>query len=210
MTEDLINVSDLNQYAYCPRRYWYLHFYDTQGRNYERVEGKTKHDNQSTRGDWLNELYLESESLGLKGKIDVLDMEGARAVPVERKRAESGQYYRSDKLQLAGYCMLLEDHLDEPVREGAIYLYETDQRMHVSITDDHREDVREQIETMRSMTVDDIPPLTDNPSKCEACSARTYCMPAETAALEPDKARDTGWAEAAGTPPGELDMGDLG
>lgn len=40
MTDELINVSDLNQYAYCPRRYWYLHFYDTQGRNYERIEGK--------------------------------------------------------------------------------------------------------------------------------------------------------------------------
>ena len=42
MTEELVNVSDLNQYIYCPRRYWYLNFYDTQGRNYERVEGKSE------------------------------------------------------------------------------------------------------------------------------------------------------------------------
>jgi len=27
------------------------------------------------------------------------------------------------------------------------------------------------------MSVDSIPPLTDNPKKCEACSAREYCMP---------------------------------
>jgi CRISPR-associated exonuclease Cas4 len=195
MTDELINVSDLNQYAYCPRRFWYLHFYDTQGRNYERVEGTTKHENQSTRGDWLNELYLESESLGLKGKIDVLDLEDGRAVPVERKRAESGDYYKSDELQLAGYCMLLEEHLDEPIREGAIYLYETDQRMHIPITTDHRETVREQTEAIQSMTVDSIPPLTDNPSKCESCSARTYCMPEETVKLEPEKARGTGWED---------------
>lgn len=195
MTEELVNVSDLNQYTYCPRRYWYLHFYDTQGRNYERVEGKTRHENQSTRGDWLNELYLESEELGLKGKIDVLDMDGARAVPVERKRAESGQYYRSDKVQLAGYCMLLEEHLGESVREGAIYLYETDQRLHITITEDHRESVKEQIEEMRSMSPDEVPPLTDNPSKCEKCSTREYCMPAETARLEPQRARGTGWED---------------
>lgn len=205
MTEELVNVSDLNQFVYCQRRYWYLHFYDTQGRNYERIEGKTKHENQGTRGNWLNELYLESEEYGLKGKIDVLDLEDARTVPVERKRAESGQYYRSDKIQLAGYCMLLEDHLSDPVCEGAIYLYETDQRIHVTITEDHREAVAELIEEIRSMTVDDVPPLTDNPSKCEACSARSYCMPAETAALEPEKAEGTGWADAAGVPPGELD-----
>lgn len=193
MTTELVNVSDLNQYSYCPRRYWYLHFYDTQGRNYPRIEGKTKHENQSTRGDWLNELYLESETLGLKGKIDVLELDDGRAIPVERKRAASGEYYRSDELQLAGYCMLLEEHLDEQVREGAIYLYETDQRMHVPITEDHRQVVREQIEAMRDMSVEIIPPFTDNPKKCDACSAQAYCMPKETAILEPEKAEGTGW-----------------
>lgn len=197
MTESLVNVSDLNQYAYCPRRYWYLHFYDTQGRNYERVEGKTTHENQSTRGDWLNELYLESDDLGLKGKIDVLDLEDGRTIPVERKRAESGEYYRSDEVQIAGYCMLLEDHLDEPVREGAIYVYETDQRMHVPITESHRDEVREQIQTMRSLDADEVPPLVDNPSKCESCSTRQYCMPEETAILEPEKAEGTGWEDHA-------------
>ncbi len=196
MSEELINVSDLNQYAYCPRRYWYLHFYDTQGRNYERVEGKTKHENQSKRGNWLNELYLESARLGLKGKIDVLELENERVVPIERKRAESGQYYRSDEVQLAGYCLLLEEHLGEPIREGAVYLYETDQRMHIPITEDHREAVREQVEAMQSMATDSVPPFTDNPKKCEACSAREYCMPAETARLEPEKARGTGWEDA--------------
>ena len=195
MTEELVNVSDLNQYAYCPRRYWYLHFYDTQGRNYERVEGKTKHENKATRGNWLNELYLESEELGLKGKIDVMELDGDRIIPIERKRAESGDYYRSDELQLAGYCMLLETHIDEPVQEGAIYLYETDQRMHIPITKKHREAVKEQIETMREMTVETVPPFTDNPSKCDACSAREYCMPEETAALEPEKVRGTGWED---------------
>ncbi|WP_135855254.1 CRISPR-associated protein Cas4 [Halorussus salinus] len=195
MTDELVNVSDLNQYAYCPRRYWYLHFYDTQGRSYERVEGKTTHENQSSRGDWLNELYLESETHGLKGKIDVLDLEGARTVPVERKRAESGDYYKSDELQLAGYCMLLEEHIEEQVREGAIYLYETDQRMHVPITEDHREAVRETVEAIQSMSLDSVPPFTDNPTKCEACSVREYCMPAETAKLEPERVAGTGWED---------------
>jgi len=195
MTDDLLNVADLNQFSYCQRRYWYLRFYDTQGRNYERIEGKSKHKNKSTRGDWVNELYLESKDLGLKGKIDILDSTDGQMIPVERKRAESGDYYKSDELQLTGYCMLLEEHIGEPVRQGAIYLYETDQRMHVPITDSHRETVQEQIEMMRSMTVDVIPPLTDNPSKCEACSAREYCMPEETAMLEPEKARGTGWED---------------
>ena len=195
MTDELVNVSDLNQYQYCPRRYWYLHFFDTQGRNYQRIEGKTKHENKATRGDWLNELYLESESIGLKGKIDVLDLEDGRTIPIERKRASSGDYYWNDEVQIAGYCMLLEANVDEVVREGAIYLYETDQRMHIPITEDHREAVRETVDAMRSMSPNDVPPLTDNPKKCEKCSTREYCMPAETAQLEPEKARGTGWED---------------
>lgn len=197
MTEELVNVSDLNQFQYCSRRYWYLHLFDTQGRNYYRIEGKTKHENKASRGNWLNELYLESESLGLKGKIDVLDLEDGRTVPVERKRAGSGDYYWNDEVQIAGYCLLLEEHLGESIREGAIYLYETDQRMHVPITDDHREAVRDAVEIMRSMSPDSVPPLTDNPNKCAKCSTREYCMPAETARLEPERARGTGWEDHA-------------
>jgi CRISPR-associated exonuclease Cas4 len=195
MTDELVNVSDLNQYLYCPRRYWYLHFFDTQGRNYQRVEGKTKHENKATRGDWLNELYLESEPLGLKGKIDVLDLEDGRTVPVERKRASSGDYYWNDEVQIAGYCLLLEQHVDGSVREGAIYLYETDQRMHVPITENHHDAVREAVAAMRAMSPKDVPPLTDNPNKCEKCSTREYCMPKETAILEPEKAAGTGWED---------------
>jgi CRISPR-associated exonuclease Cas4 len=197
MTDELVNVSDLNQYQYCPRRYWYLHFFDTQGRNYQRIEGKTRHENKATRGDWLNELYLESESIGLKGKIDVLDLEDGRTIPIERKRASSGDYYWNDEVQIAGYCMLLEANVDEVVREGAIYLYETDQRMHIPITEDHRKAVRETVDAMRSMSPETVPPLTDNPNKCEACSTREYCMPQETAKLEPEKARGTGWEDHA-------------
>ncbi|WP_267643990.1 CRISPR-associated protein Cas4 [Haloarchaeobius amylolyticus] len=195
MMDNLVNVSDLNQYVYCPRRYWYLHFFDTQGQNYERVEGTSLHDAQSTRGGWLNELYLESETLGLKGKIDVLERDTSTPVPIERKRAASGEYYKSDEIQLAGYCMLLEDHIDQQVDEGAIYLYETDQRMHIPITDDHRDSVRDIVEAMQSMSVDTVPSFTDNPAKCEACSTREYCMPAETIKLEPQKVRGTGWED---------------
>ena len=191
----MINVSDLNQYGYCPRRYWYLHFYDTQGRNYERIDGKTTHESKSTRGDWINEIYLESEDLGLKGRIDVLDDDGEDLVPVERKRSQSGQYYWNDELQLAGYCMLLEANISEAVPEGVIYLYSTDKRERIRITERHRESVQEAISQIQSMTVDDIPPLVDNPNKCEKCSTRQYCMPAETAMLEPEKAEGTGWKD---------------
>lgn len=135
---------------------------------------------------------MEDEDLGLKGKIDVLEL-GGDPIPIERKRAESGEYYKSDELQLAGYCLLLESYLGEPVREGAVYLYETDQRMHVRITDDLRETVRERIEAMRALDPEEVPPITENPNKCESCSTRSYCMPRETLMLEPDRVPSEDW-----------------
>lgn len=181
MTSELINVSDLNQYLYCPRRYWYLHFYYTQGKNYYRTDGKTKHENKSTRGGWTNEIYLESKELGLKGKIDILEEGEDASVPVERKR---GSYYGyNDEIQLTGYCMLLSEEIEEEVREGVIYLYESDQRVHIVITEDHKEDLNKALSEMRSMTPDSPPDFVDNPNKCVNCSCREYCMPEESRML---------------------------
>lgn len=179
--EDLVNVSDLNQYLYCPRRYWYLNFYDTQGRNYYRIDGKLRHEGKSERGGWTREMFLKSSELGLKGKIDVIEDTGGRLLPIERKRGD--QYFYNDEVQLAAYALLLESATGSNVREGVIYLYETDQRIYLNIEPYHREKVREIVEEMREMTVDNVPPFTDNPNKCVKCSTRGYCMPEESKLL---------------------------
>ncbi|RQG93008.1 CRISPR-associated protein Cas4 [Natrarchaeobius halalkaliphilus] len=193
--DKVVHVSALNEYVYCPRRFYYQRYHDEIGTPYELVDGRSKHQNQSNRGGWITERYFRADELKLHGKIDLIESEGGVFTPVERKRSESGQYYPSDEVQLTGYCMLLEAALNEPVNVGYIYLYSTDERHAVRITDRHRRTVREIITRIEEMSVGSIPPLTDNPEKCEACSAREYCMPAETARLEPEKAAGTGWED---------------
>ena len=193
--EELVQVSELQEFVYCARRFYYQRYHDEIGTPYELVDGRSKHQNQSKRGNWITERYFRSEDLGLHGKLDLIETDGDVLTPVERKRAESGEYYPSDEVQLAGYCMLLEAAIEEPVNVGYIYLYSTDERHAIRITEEHRRTVEEIITRIEQMTVDTIPPFTDNPNKCEACSARTYCMPEETAKLEPEKARGTGWED---------------
>ena len=192
--DELVQVSALNEYVYCPRRFYYQRYQDQIGTPYELVDGRSKHEHQANRGGWITERYFRSDQLGMHGKIDLIEEDDV-LTPVERKRAESGEYYPSDEVQLAGYCMLLEDAIDESVNLGYIYLYSTDTRHAIRISEKHRRTVREIISRIETMTVDSIPPLTDNPSKCEACSAREYCMPEETAKLEPEKAVGTGWED---------------
>lgn len=199
--DELVYVSALNEFVYCPRRFYYQHYYDEIGEPYELVDGRSKHDNASRRGGWVTEWYFRSADLGLHGKIDLVETEDGTPTPVERKRAESGSYYPSDELQLAGYCMLLETAIDERVDVGYIYLYSTDTRHAVRITSDHRDAVHEVIDRINAMSVDTVPPLTENRSKCDACSAQTYCMPGETAVLAPERAEGTDWE---GTTTGDL------
>ena len=192
--DELVQVSALNEYVYCPRRFYYQRYQDQIGTPYELVDGRSKHERQANRGGWITERYFRSDQLGMHGKIDLIEEDDV-LTPVERKRAESGEYYPSDEVQLAGYCMLLEDAIGESVNIGYIYLYSTDTRHAIRISEKHRRTVREIISRIETMTVDAIPPFTDNPSKCEACSARSYCMPRETAILEPEKAEGTGWED---------------
>lgn len=192
---EIVHVSALNEYLYCPRRFYYQRYHDEIGAPYELVDGRSKHESAAHRGDWINERYLCDTALGLHGKVDIIESSDGVLTPIERKRAESGGYYTNDEIQLAGYCMLLSNAMDEPVNFGYIYLYSTDQRHSIRITDDHRQAVTKIVDKIQSMSVENIPPLTDNPNKCEKCSAREYCMPQETAKLEPEKARGTGWED---------------
>jgi CRISPR-associated exonuclease Cas4 len=194
--EELVYVSALNEFTYCPRRYYYQRFHDEIGEPYELIDGRSKHDGAAKRGGWITERYFRSNELGLHGKIDLIETDDGTPTPVERKRAESGEYYPSDELQIAGYCMLLEEAIDKPVNIGHVYLYSTDTRHPVRITDTHRRAVNRVVKQIEQLSFGNIPSLTDNRSKCEACSARSYCMPAETAMLAPEMAEGTEWEGA--------------
>ena len=132
--DELVQVGEINQFVYCPRRHYYIKFFDTIGKNYELTEGSVNHEKKSRRGGWTEEMYLRSEKHRLHGKIDVLD-ENDTLTPVERKRAESGSYFESDELQLAAYCMLLEDNVPGSVNVGYIYTESNRQRHSVRIED---------------------------------------------------------------------------
>jgi CRISPR-associated exonuclease Cas4 len=184
---ELVNIGFINQYLYCPRRFYYINYFYTIEMNYFLKDGLIRHHNQSRRGGWIRELYLRSDKLGIHGKIDVLESKNIRhagtiLTPIERKRGKS--YHDNDEIQLAAYCMLLEDYLDELVGVGYLYLFGTNERYAITITDWHRDKVMQVVEAIRSMSIDKIPDFAENPNKCEKCSTVQYCMPEETRMLE--------------------------
>jgi CRISPR-associated exonuclease Cas4 len=69
----------------------------------------------------VNEV-LVSPRHGLTGKPDYISREGEELIPVERKsRSVSATgAYEGEVLQLAAYCLLVEERFGEPVRRGQI------------------------------------------------------------------------------------------
>lgn len=182
----------LNQYLYCPRRYWYYRFYDASDRSPALVEGSANHRDQHRQSGQYREQYYVAPDVGLHGAVDLVEFTDEHPVPVERKRGQSGQYYWNDEVQLAGYCQLLEAAGEfETIDTGYIYLYETDQRHRIQITDNHREAVSETIRAIQNLSPDAPPPVIDNPKKCRACSVRHECLPATTTRLSAENATNS-------------------
>ena len=66
--DELVNVSDVNQFLYCPRRYYYISYFNTIEINYFLRDGQIKHQNQSRKGGWFREFYIQSEKLAVMGR----------------------------------------------------------------------------------------------------------------------------------------------
>ncbi len=91
--ELLIPISSLNQYAFCPRRCWYMHVAQEFMENIHTIEGSLLHERsdsgeETRRGDlWqIRSVYLYSYTYGLSGKADLVEERSGEIYPVEFKK----------------------------------------------------------------------------------------------------------------------------
>jgi CRISPR-associated exonuclease Cas4 len=117
---------------------------------------------------------LRSELHGLQGRPDfILEVEG-EAVPVELKtgRTPKGPLF-SHILQVAAYCLLLEDE-GEKVSHGLLRYEEAEHE--VEFNDDMRQMVLGKLDEMRSLMQSGRVHRNHNrPGKCRSCSRRERC-----------------------------------
>lgn len=117
-------------------------------------------------------------------------------IPVERKRGSSGRVYRNDEIQVSAYGLLIEHTLQsvETVDYGVVYLYETDDRHRIPLTEERRDAVRQTRDAIRQLRPDDPPPIVDNRNKCSGCSVRHHCQPETEAYIkqQAETARSSG------------------
>jgi len=191
--EWLLQVTDLKQFAYCPRIVYYRYCLDrVQPETYKMRAGigaqdrvEALEERRSLRAYGVQEgerhfnVSLASARLGLSGQIDLVVETGLgpqrRLIPVDYKlsRREPGHHF---KLQLACYGLLLEEAWGAPVEKGFIYLIPVRKSIGVEITPRLRRDAQRQIGEIRSLVQRErMPEPTPRRSHCVDCEYRRFC-----------------------------------
>ena len=124
------------------------------------------------------EHSLFSRRYQLTGKPDYLVETGDGVIPVEVKTTRLSGFdpYDSHKLQLAAYCLLIEDSTGQRPPHGILKY--ADAVIRLPYTDDLRRELLAVLAAMRaSDSAHDIARSHDDPLRCVRCGFRHACGP---------------------------------
>ena len=185
----MILVSDLRQYAYCPRIVYYHYCLPAiRPTTYNMEAGTLAHRDEAQRerrrslrvyhlkdGERYFDLPLESQELGLRGKVDMAVKRAEEIIPIEYKNSP-GRSGKHILLQLAAYGLLLEQQFQLPARRGFIYYIPARRSREVLLGDELREEVLGVVAEIRAMVkAERMPPPPRRRGKCAICEFRRFC-----------------------------------
>ena len=184
---DLIPLSAVQHYVYCPRQCALIHLEQIWTENVFTAEGRVLHDKADsgkaeTRGDvkTVTGLLLRSMALGVTGKADVVEFHrraGAwQPFPVEYKRGRP-KSHDSDRIQLCLQAMCLEEMLDIPVPEGALFYGKTRRREAVAFSAELREKSASAALAVHRLLREQVMPAPTADERCAHCSLVEACQP---------------------------------
>ncbi len=191
----LIDVTDIKQYACCPRLVYYRYCLpDIRPLTYSMEVGIQAHQQEEERevrrslrtygieeGERLFHYPVVSETLAMKGKIDLVlivpswEASDKEVVVVEYKYSEqkAGPHF---KVQLAAYALLLEEALHIPARRSFLYSIPLRKAEAVPITSVLRKKVQMITQDIKQlMRGEQMPEATRAPRRCPTCEFRRFC-----------------------------------
>ena len=195
--EDLLALSGIQHFHFCKRQWALIHIERQWEDNQRTVEGHYIHERaddpfiSETRGEVIiSRAYpLVSYSLGFYGIADVIEYirspagislpgrEGLwRVCPVEYKRGKP-KIDERDEVQLCAQAMCLEEMLHIRIDQADFFYHEIRRRIHLSLTSELRELVRNHSEEMHRLFHEGITPVASMDNTCKSCSLVEICVP---------------------------------
>jgi len=205
----LMPVRRLHNFAYCPRLFYYQWVENIFVANADTVEGSRIHgrtDQPSVgkgerellelpEGARIRSLALQSEKLGLSGKIDLIEGGPDGLEIIDYKKGSAGRSDQgdrvakhADRIQLGAYALLLAE-AGTPVACASVYYASERRKVSVDLSADLFNEVSILLREARLVAEQGKcpPPLEDDP-RCLHCSAYPVCLPGESAWWRDDSA----------------------
>lgn len=127
---------------------------------------------ENLKPKFLTEFKIVSENLGLKGRIDRIEI-GEEIIPYEIKTRE--EIFFQDKIQLAGYALLLEDKFNTKIDYGIVEVKSKKEK--IPITPQFKEKVLFLADKIREIIKEEKEiPINNNFKKCENCKFKYICF----------------------------------
>lgn len=183
-----VPISALNHLLFCERRAALIHTEGIFESNEHTLRGDLNHEHADMpgfehRAGWklLRALPVWSDSLGLNGKADIVEVRESRgriteARPVEYKSGHKSKWI-NDRVQLCAQALCLEEMLGISVVEGLIFHAKSQQRTVVEMNDSLRSETRAAIDRLRALLESRVVPPAVLKPQCEGCSLHEICLP---------------------------------
>lgn len=191
MSEELVPISALQHYLYCPRQCALIHVEQTFDENVFTLRGRRVHERADEPTHEVVDgvrveraLPLFAESLGLVGRADVVEFRDGVPFPIEYKSGKRGRK-RADQVQLCAQGMCLEEMFDVRVESGSLYYDRSRRRLEVRFDAELRSLVNDTIEAVRALSLQEKLPAPVNDNRCPTCSLIDACMPNTISRFKP-------------------------
>lgn len=184
--DDLVMISALEHWSYCPRQCALIHLEQTYDENIFTLRGNRAHDRAHSESAGTEDgvrvvrgMPLWSDRLGLIGKADIVEWQGDVPFPVEYKVGKK-RAWGHEVVQLCAQAICLEEMLSVPVPAGAIYYAGSKRRRLVEFSAEDRRIVEHSTSEIRAMLEGDRLPQAVNDARCPNCSLVDACTPGIT------------------------------
>ena len=192
--KDIIAISALNQYVFCPRRCALMHVEGIWSDNEHTAKGTILHKTADERGyetsgknKLLRALPLFSEKHGLSGKADIVEMRSDEIIPVEYKKGKRREF-DNDNIQLTAQALCLEEMFGQKIRRGFIFHAASKRRREVIFDETLRSETIAVIEAVRNLLETETIPAAEFKPRCNGCSLYGTCLPKLSDVSERSKA----------------------
>jgi CRISPR-associated exonuclease Cas4 len=192
MVEDMIQVSDITQYFYCPRKIYFIKTLGIKIKARPKMEmGKEEHEKEHRRikerktiygipkkdiTQIIHNLPIEDTNTGIYGIIDTtIILKTKEIIPVEVKYTDFENIKINWKKQLTAYAILLEKHFKTTIKKGIIYLPTKHKQIQIDIPSEAKATLKQDIKKIKKLIHSEKIPNVTKGKQCNYCEMKKFC-----------------------------------